>query len=73
MTTRHSDFTLNAQGSIALLRPNTPGGEAWVNDNIGQESGYQPYWPTVVIETRFVENILAGIEEDGLIVGFKEL
>lgn len=61
-----SDFQLLDEGTIVLLRPVTPAAHTWVEENIGRENGYQPYWPTIVIEHRYVENIVTGIRDDGL-------
>ena len=34
--------------------------------HIGQDNGYQPYFPTVVVEPRYIADIVAGIQNDGL-------
>jgi len=60
------DFILENHGSIFLLRPQNERAVAWVDERIGSNNGYQPYFPTVVIEHRFVADILAGIRSDGL-------
>lgn len=62
------DFVLENHGSILLLRPQNEQAIAWVDEHIGSENGFQPYWPTVVIEHRFVSNIVRGIQNDGLAV-----
>jgi hypothetical protein len=62
------DFEVQNHGSIFLLRPLTPSATSWVEDHIGQDNGYQPYYPTVVIEHRYVADIVAGIQGDGLVV-----
>lgn len=62
------DFTLIDEGSILLLQPNTPEAEAWSHEHIGINAGYQPYWPTVVIEGRFLAPVLQGILDEGLTV-----
>jgi hypothetical protein len=64
-----SDFTLDSHGSICLLHPHTNSARIWVHDNIGKDNGFQPYWPTVVIEPRYVEQIVEGITVDGLLIG----
>lgn len=62
-----ADFFFENHGSIFLLRPLTKPARSWVNAHIGADNGYQPpYWPTVVIEHRFVADIIAGIGNDGL-------
>ncbi len=59
------DFAVENHGSIFLLKPLTPSATAWVEEHIGQENGYQPYFPTVVVEPRYIANIVAGIQNDG--------
>jgi hypothetical protein len=62
------DFSLDNQGSIVLLIPHSDPAHEWVNEHIGRGNGFQPYWPTVVIEARYIEPILEGIASDGLAV-----
>jgi hypothetical protein len=62
------DFSVENHGSIFLLRPLSVSAELWVHENIGKENGFQPYFPTVVIEHRFVADIVEGIRNDGLAV-----
>ena len=62
------DFLVENHGSIFLLRPQNENAIAWVKDHIGSDNGYQPYYPTVVIEHRYVSDIVAGIQNDGLAV-----
>jgi hypothetical protein len=61
-----SDVEIEDGGSVVLLRPLTPEAVVWVNENIGQDNGYQPYWPVVVVERRYVPDILEGMQADGL-------
>jgi hypothetical protein len=63
-----ADFGVENQGSIFLLKPLTPSATSWIEDHIGQENGYQPYFPTVVVEHRYIADIVAGIQNDGLVV-----
>jgi hypothetical protein len=35
---------------------------------LGSENGFQPYRPTVVVEHRYLTDIVAGIQNDGLAV-----
>jgi len=62
------DFTLEGYGSIFLLSPQNETAIAWVNEHIGADNGFQPYWPTVVIEHRYIANIVRGIQNDELAV-----
>lgn len=61
----NTDFVLEHQGTIAILRPLTDRAKAWVEDNVSQE-GYQPCWPMLIIEHRYVEAIIDGLLGDGL-------
>lgn len=61
------DFLLEDHGSIILLRPVTTGAREWVDTYIGEDNGYQPLWPSVTIEGRYLRPILEGIQECGLI------
>jgi hypothetical protein len=62
------DFCVENHGSIFLLRPISTTARDWVKDHIGENKGYQPYWPTCVIEHRYIWPILEGIQNDGLAV-----
>ncbi len=62
------DFEVQNHGSIFLLRPLTPTATSWVDEHIGSDNGYQPYYPTVVVEHRYIADIVAGIQSDGLAV-----
>ena|SRR2546423_5566105 len=62
------DFEVQNHGSIFLLKPQTPAATAWVQEHIGSENGFQPYWPTVLIEPRYIDDIVSGIQSDGLAV-----
>jgi len=63
-----TDFSLENHGSIFPLRPLTDVACSWVDQNIGRDNGFQPYWPNVVIEHRYVTDILEGIKSEGLAV-----
>lgn len=62
------DFTITDSGSIVLLHPQTDAARNWLEENIGQDNGFQPYWPTVVVEPRFVQAIIEGFSNDGLLL-----
>ena len=62
------DFVVENHSSIFLLKPLTPAATSWVEEHIGEENGYQPYFPTVVVEPRYIADIVEGIQNDGLAV-----
>ncbi len=63
-----ADFELQNHGSIFLLIPQTLSARVWIDDHIGKDNGYQPHYPTVVVEHRYIADIVAGIQDDGLAV-----
>jgi hypothetical protein len=62
------DFTILVDGSIFLLTPLSESAHDWIEQNIGRDNGFQPWWPTVVIEHRYVVDIMVGIRNDGLVI-----
>lgn len=62
-----NDIRVEDHGSIVLLVPESDIAKQWIEENIGQE-GYQPYWPTVLAEPRYVQTIIDGMESEGLTV-----
>jgi hypothetical protein len=63
---QQADFRVVDALSIVLLVPVSDAAVAWVEEHIGEHNGYQPQWPTVVVEPRYVAAILQGITSDGL-------
>ena len=61
------DFRVEFHGAIILLVPLTRSGCVWANKNIGADNGFQPYWPTVIVEPRYLDQILGGIRKSGLV------
>ena len=61
-----TDIVVENHGSIFLLRPISDSGRVWIEENIGQQNGFQPYWPTVVVEPRYVEDVVNGIQAGAL-------
>lgn len=59
------DFLVENHGSIFHLIPLNDSAHAWVDEHIGSENSFQPYWPTVVVEHRFISDIVQGIRNDG--------
>lgn len=58
------DFTLENHGSIVLLQPHTEAARAWVSEHIPDDA---MIWGTsIVVEPRYVSDIVDGIAEDGL-------
>lgn len=60
------DFELRDEFSICILRPLTDEGRDWINENI--DPNHLTFAGGVVIERRYVTDILVGIEDSGLVV-----
>lgn len=60
------DFDLQNCGSIFILVPLSDDGKEWANDNLPQDA--MSWGGGVAIEHRYVCDIVAGIQDDGLTV-----
>ena len=64
------DFIFRNEGTIGVLFPKTDVAEQWLTDNVGAEAQYfcgcAPSDRGLVIEHRYVQDILFGIHNDGL-------
>lgn len=61
-----SDFTISCHGSISLLSPQTEEAQEWVNEYLPDDC--QVMGHSIVIEWRYVDDIVCGIVGDGLTV-----
>ena len=61
------DFRVEFHGAIILLCPLTKPGFRWIEKHIGADNGYQPYYPTVILEPRYIDDVLGDIREKGLV------
>jgi predicted Zn-dependent protease len=59
------DFTVENHGSIFLLQPQNKQAVDWVKEHVGQGNGFQPYFPTIVVEHHYIADIVADIRNDG--------
>ena len=59
---------IDAGGSLCLVRPLTQAAEDWLDENVGRDNGYQPYWPTAIVEKRYVHDLALGMMNDGLVL-----
>lgn len=62
------DFSFRDEGSLVLLTPLSPSAHEFVEERIGSDNGFQPYWPTVVIERRYAQAILEGVIAEGMVI-----
>lgn len=63
------DFIVENHGTIFLLIPQNDSARAWIDEHIGKENGFQPYYPSaVVIERCYVLPILEGVLAEGMVI-----
>ena len=62
------DITIQNHGSIVQIVPHTEAARAWIDEHIGPDNGFQPYYPNVMVEPRFVEAVIEGMSEAGLVL-----
>ncbi len=63
----NTDLRTECHGSIYLLRPLTDAGREWIEENINLEEA-QTWGGAVVVEHRYIWDIVAGAEMAGLLV-----
>ena len=61
MTPRRLDLLVHGEGSIYLLRPTSRRGQRWIDENISDDHA-----GAVVVEHRFIGDIIRGAIADGL-------
>jgi hypothetical protein len=61
------DFVLEDCGSILFLHPQNQSATDWINSFVSRE-GYQPNWPSVLLEPRYVSDLIQGLQNDGFVV-----
>lgn len=66
MRAHNPDFEVQNEGSIFLLRPKSPAAEEWLWENIPSDA--QCWGNAVVVEHRYIADIVEGIQADGLVV-----
>lgn len=61
------DMAIENCGSVIILRVVTDRAVAWVEEKI-QRGDYAPYWPSLVCESRYAQEIIDAARRDGLVV-----
>ncbi len=59
-----ADFVLKYDRSISLLVPLTDAASAWIEDRVSEDRTY--FGPALVIEHRYLADLVHGIEAEGL-------
>jgi hypothetical protein len=65
---RKNDFTFQNHGSICILEPVTRRAKAWAQEFILQNEETQYWGAGIVVEPRYIDDIIAGLFGDGLTV-----
>jgi hypothetical protein len=60
------DFAVENHSSIFLFRMNTPAAVEWVSQNVQEDAQF--FGDALVVEHRYIADIVAGIQNDGLAV-----
>jgi hypothetical protein len=60
------DFLVSNHGTLYLLEPLTDAAVAWVDDHLPAD--HQLWGSAVVVEHRYIRDIVAGIMSDGLVL-----
>lgn len=60
------DFEIENHQSIFLLRPLNPAAESWIKEFLPQDR--MSFGSAVVVEHRYIADIVEGIRNDGLVV-----
>lgn len=61
------DVTVRYFGSQFLVTPETPAAKAWVAENV-QLEGWQWMGKAFAVDQHFIENLVDGMQADGLVV-----
>jgi hypothetical protein len=61
------DFVLEDCGSILFLHPQNQSATDWINSFVSRE-GWQPQWPSVLLEPRYAAPLIDGLQSEGFIV-----
>lgn len=59
------DVTVQNEGTILLFHLNTEAAQEWVEHHVETES-YQWFGPALVVEHRYADTLVAGMQNDGL-------
>jgi hypothetical protein len=67
-TPPRADVRVENHGSIVLVRPMTGAGRDWIEANVATDGGLFDFGGALVVEPRYVANLVDGMIADGLVV-----
>jgi len=62
----HPDFIVSGGGSVYLLLPCSDAAQAWADEHLPEDA--QHLGRAIAVEHRYISDIVAGIQADGLTV-----
>ncbi len=62
--TKRTDLLVHGEGSVYLLRPTSRRGQRWIDEHVSDDR--QEWAGAVVVEHRFIGDIVRGAIADGL-------
>lgn len=63
------DVVVGNHGSIYLVNPRTPEAERWIYEHTPEDA--QWFANALVVDHRYIEDIVRGMDEDGLTILFR--
>lgn len=64
----NTDITVDCCGTIYLLRGVSDAGKEWIEENVTQNEETQYWNGAIVVEHRFIADIIEGARQDGLTI-----
>lgn len=64
MNGKLNDVIVWNHGSVVLIRPVTDAAEQWIDEHVQDDA--QWFGPALVVEPRYVDDLIAGMREAGL-------
>lgn len=61
-----ADFAVSYHGSVCLLQPLSEDAATWIHEHIPADA--MRHGTSVAVESRYIDPILGGIDDDGLTV-----
>jgi hypothetical protein len=62
------DICFRHEGSIILAAAITDAGKAWLAENCPHDEDHQYFGKALVVEPRYLDNLIQGMQNDGLSV-----
>lgn len=61
------DFHVEYGGSVNFIVPLSDAAKEWIDEHIGPDNGYQPYYPErILVEFRYLNPIIEAMLDAGL-------